>query len=97
MIFVTNQGSHSELQSIAQVATHYSIPIITISSTANNPVAQIADYALIYGRTDENEMRMAATTSLFCTVIHGRYIVLSICSIKLSCDSRLYNPIENGT
>ena len=48
MIFVTNQGSHSELQSIAQVATHYSIPIITISSTANNPVAQIADYALIY-------------------------------------------------
>lgn len=32
-----------------------------------------------------------------CTVIHGRYIVLSICSIKLSCDSRLYNPIENGT
>ncbi len=64
MIFVTNQGSHSELQSIAQGGHTYSIPIITISST-NNPVAQIAGaYALIYGRTDENEMRMAATTSL---------------------------------
>ena len=79
MIFVTNQGSHSELQSIARWP-HYSIPIITISSTANNPVAQIADYALIYGRTDENEMRMAATTSLFAftvDILYYRFVALN--------------------
>ncbi len=98
MIFVTNQGSHSELQSIAQVATHYSIPIITISSTANNPVlAQIADYALIYGRTDENEMRMAATTSLFAQLFTVDILYYRFVALRLSCNYRLYNPIENGT
>ncbi|WP_256082376.1 MurR/RpiR family transcriptional regulator, partial [Staphylococcus aureus] len=99
MIFVTNQGSHSELQSIVQVATHYSIPIITISSTANNPVAQIADYALIYGITYENEMRMAATTSLFAQlftvdILYYRFVALNYHSI-LDCITQSKMAIDN--
>lgn len=99
MIFVTNQGSHSKLQSIAQVATHYSIPIITISSTANNPVAQIADYALIYGRTDENEMRMAATTSLFAQlftvdILYYRFVALNYHAI-LDCITQSKMALDN--
>lgn len=82
IIFVTNQGSHSEMQSMAKVATDYNIPIITISSSNNNPVAKISDYTLIYGQTDENELRMAATTSLFAQlftvdILYYRFIALN--------------------
>ncbi|MGW7810635.1 MurR/RpiR family transcriptional regulator [Staphylococcus xylosus] len=82
IIFVTNQGSHSELQSMAIVATDYQIPIITISSSNDNPIAKISDYTLIYGQTDENELRMAATTSLFAQlftvdILYYRYIALN--------------------
>ncbi|MDG0843555.1 MurR/RpiR family transcriptional regulator [Staphylococcus equorum] len=82
VIFVTNQGNHSEMQSMAKVATDYNIPIITISSTNDNPVAKVSDYTLIYGQTDENELRMAATTSLFAQlftvdILYYRYIALN--------------------
>lgn len=82
IIFITNQGSHSELRSMASVASDYNIPIITISSTADNPIAQVSNYKLIYGQTDENELRMAATTSLFAQlfsvdVLYYRYIALN--------------------
>ena len=82
IIFVTNQGSHSEMQSMAKVATDYNIPIVTISSSNNNPVAKISDYTLIYGQTDENELRMAATTSLFAQlftvdILYYRFIALN--------------------
>ena len=82
IIFVTNQGSHSEMQSMAKVATDYNIPIITISSSNNNPVAKVSDYTLIYGQTDENELRMAATTSLFAQlftvdILYYRFIALN--------------------
>lgn len=82
VVFITNHGSHSELQAMAKVATDYNISIITISSTANNPVAEISDHVLTYGQTDENELRMAATTSLFAQlftvdVLYYRYIALN--------------------
>ncbi|RIP37427.1 MurR/RpiR family transcriptional regulator [Staphylococcus gallinarum] len=82
IIFITNQGSHSELRSMASVASDYNIPIITISSTSDNPIAQVSNYKLIYGQTDENELRMAATTSLFAQlfsvdVLYYRYIALN--------------------
>ena len=78
---------------------HYSIPIITISSTANNPVAQIADYALIYGRTDENEMRMAATTSLFAQlftvdILYYRFVALNYHAI-LDCITQSKMALDN--
>ncbi|WP_426704334.1 MurR/RpiR family transcriptional regulator [Staphylococcus shinii] len=82
IIFVTNQGSHSEMQSMTKVATDYQIPIITISSSNDNHIAKISDYTLIYGQTDENELRMAATTSLFAQlftvdILYYRYIALN--------------------
>uniref|UniRef100_UPI0030DB2194 SIS domain-containing protein n=1 Tax=Pseudomonas sp. RA_15y_Pfl1_P12 TaxID=3088703 RepID=UPI0030DB2194 len=97
--FVTNEGSHSGLQSVAQRATHDSIPSITISSTANNPVAQIADYALIYGRTDENEMRMASTTSLFAQlftvdILYYRFVALNYHAI-LDCIPQSKMALDN--
>ncbi len=82
IIFVTNQGNHSEMISMARVAKDYNISLITISSDANNPITQISDHTLIYGQTDENELRMAATTSLFAQlftvdVLYYRYIALN--------------------
>ena len=82
IIFVPNQGSHSEIQSMAKVANDDTIPIITISSSNDNPVAKISDYTIIYGQTDENELRMAATTSLFAQlftvdILYYRYIALN--------------------
>src|SRR5699024_7673683 len=79
IIFVTNQGNHSEMQSMAKVATDYSIPIISITSSSDNPVAKASKHTLIYGQTDENELRMAATTSLFAQlftvdILYYRYI-----------------------
>lgn len=82
IIFVTNQGNHSEMISMARVAKDYNISLITISSDSNNPITQISDHTLIYGQTDENELRMAATTSLFAQlftvdVLYYRYIALN--------------------
>lgn len=81
IIFVTNQGHHSELQSMAKVANDYQIPIVTITSTHSNPIVNMSNYTLVYGSTDENELRMAATTSLFAQlftvdVLYYRYISL---------------------
>lgn len=86
IIFVTNQGNHSEMQSMAKVAMDYNIPIITISSSNDNPVAKVSDHTLIYGQTDENELRMAATTSLFAQlftvdILYYRYIALNYQSV----------------
>ncbi|MCU5745221.1 MurR/RpiR family transcriptional regulator [Staphylococcus sp. SQ8-PEA] len=82
VVFITNHGSHSELQAMAKVAADHHVSIITISSTKDNPVAQISDHTLTYGQTDENELRMAATTSLFAQlftvdVLYYRYIALN--------------------
>ncbi|OEL04171.1 MurR/RpiR family transcriptional regulator [Staphylococcus casei] len=82
IIFVTNKGIHSEMLSMAKIASNHHVNIITISSNNNNPIAKIADYTLIYGETDENELRMAATTSLFAQlftvdILYYRYIALN--------------------
>ena len=60
----------------------YHIPVVTITSTKDNPVANRSDIVLSYGQTDENEMRMGATTSLFAQmftidVLYYRYIALN--------------------
>ena len=58
VIFISNNGTQSEMQSIAKVIADYHIPIATISSTSDNPVAKQSNIVLTYGQTDENEMRM---------------------------------------
>ena len=52
------------MQSMVKVIDDYHIPIITITSTMDNPIAQASNIVLTYGKTDENEMHMGATTSL---------------------------------
>ena len=46
------------MQSMVKVIDDYHIPIITITSTRDNPVAQASNIVLTYGKTDENEMHM---------------------------------------
>lgn len=82
VVFITNNGMQSEMRSIAKVVSDYHIPVVTISSTSDNPVAKKSDIILSYGQTDENEMRMGATTSLFAQmftvdILYYRYIALN--------------------
>lgn len=82
IIFITNQGNHSELQAMIKVANDYHINIITITSSYNNYIASHANFTIIYGTTDENELRMAATTSLFAQlftvdILYYRFIALN--------------------
>ena len=93
VIFISNNGTQSEMQSIAKVIADYHIPIATISSTSDNPVAKQSNIVLTYGQTDENEMRMGATTSLFAQmftidILYYRYIA------KLSIIFRFYYSIK---
>ncbi|WP_154872815.1 MurR/RpiR family transcriptional regulator [Staphylococcus pasteuri] len=82
VVFITNNGTQSEMQSIAKVVEDYHIPIVTITSSPNNTISQMSDIVLDYGETDENEMRMGATTSLLAQmftidVLYYRYIALN--------------------
>ena len=72
----------SEMQAIAKVVVDYHIPIITITSSSKNIISQMSDIVLDYGQSDENEMRMGATTSLFAQmftidILYYRYIALN--------------------
>ncbi|MBU5868709.1 MurR/RpiR family transcriptional regulator, partial [Vibrio cholerae O1] len=82
VILITNNGTQSEMQSMVKVIDDYHIPIITITSTRDNPVAQASNIVLTYGKTDENEMHMGATTSLFAQmftidILYYRYVALN--------------------
>ncbi|MCE5038618.1 MurR/RpiR family transcriptional regulator [Staphylococcus auricularis] len=82
IIFITNRGEHSELLSMARVANDHHIPMVTISSNDENPIAELSDVTLVHGPTDENDFRMAATTSMFAQlfiidVLFYRYIALN--------------------
>ena len=82
VLFITNNGDQSELRAMVKVVSDYNIPIITISSSEHNHVAQHSDIVLTYGHSDENELRMGATTSLFAQmftidVLFYRYIALN--------------------
>ena len=82
VVFITNNGDQSELRAMVKVVSDYHIPIITISSSEHNHVAKLSDIVLTYGHSDENELRMGATTSLFAQmftidVLFYRYIALN--------------------
>ena len=70
VLFITNNGDQSELRAMVKVVSDYNIPIITISSSEHNHVAQHSDIVLTYGHSDENELRMGATTSVCANVYH---------------------------
>ena len=40
VLFITNNGDQSELRAMVKVVSDYNIPIITISSSEHNHVAQ---------------------------------------------------------
>lgn len=82
VLLITNNGMQSEMQAMVKVISDYHIPIITIASTETNPVAEASDLVLTYGQTDENEMHMGVTTSLFSQmftidVLYYRYVALN--------------------
>ena len=82
VVFITNNGEQSELRAMVKVVSDYHIPIITITSSENNHIAKHSDIVLTYGHSDENELRMGATTSLFAQmftidILFYRYIALN--------------------
>ena len=82
VIFITNNGDQSEMLAMAKVISDYHVPVITITSKETNSIVQNSEIVLPYGSTDENEMRMGATTSLFAQmytidVLFYRYIALN--------------------
>lgn len=82
ILFITNNGVQSELQALVKVIKDYHIPIMTVTSHKHNPVAQASEVVLVYGNSDENELRMGATTSLFAQMytidtLFYRYIALN--------------------
>ncbi|MBO1199968.1 MurR/RpiR family transcriptional regulator [Staphylococcus simiae] len=82
VILITNNGMQNELQSMVKVIVDYHIPIVTITSTKDNPVALASNIVLTYGKTNDNETHMSGTTSLFAQlftidVIYYRYVALN--------------------
>ncbi|KKB25337.1 MurR/RpiR family transcriptional regulator [Staphylococcus carnosus] len=64
LFIISNSGEHNELEAIARVASDYHLFLISLMGNKENPITNYTDIDLIYGETDESEVRMAATTSL---------------------------------
>ncbi|CAL28716.1 truncated putative RpiR family transcriptional regulator (fragment 2) [Staphylococcus carnosus subsp. carnosus TM300] len=83
IVFLSFQiaGEHNELEAIARVASDYHLFLISLMGNKENPITNYTDIDLIYGETDESEVRMAATTSLtaqlfMINVLYYRYLSL---------------------
>ncbi len=79
LFLISNSGEHNELEAIARVASDYHLCLITLMGTHHNPMTRYSDIDLIYSESEENEFRMAATTSLTAqlftiNVLYYRYL-----------------------
>lgn len=81
LFLVSNSGEHNELEAIARVASDYHLYLVALMGSDDNPIIEHADVSLIYGRVDEGELQMAATSSLVAqlfmiNVLYYRYLSL---------------------
>ena len=93
VVFITNNGMQSEMRSIAKVVSDYHIPVVTITSTSDNPVAKRSDIILSYGQTDENENAHGCYHFFICTNVYNRCTLLSLHRIELPVIIRFHYSI----
>ncbi|MCD8916011.1 MurR/RpiR family transcriptional regulator [Staphylococcus simulans] len=64
MIGISNSGRNQETLRLAEVAQHYGVPVIGMTSGLESKLAQVSDICLVHGASSERSLRLAATSSL---------------------------------
>lgn len=69
LIGISNSGQNQETLKLAQVAQHYGIPVIGMTSRKDSELASEADYCLLHDASSDRSLRLAATSSLIAQLI----------------------------
>ncbi|WP_412518559.1 MurR/RpiR family transcriptional regulator [Staphylococcus simulans] len=69
LIGISNSGQNQETLKLAQVAQHYGIPVIGMTSRKDSELASGADYCLLHDASSDRSLRLAATSSLIAQLI----------------------------
>lgn len=69
MIGISNSGQNRETLKLAQVARHYHVPVIGMTSRQNSDLANYADACLFHDASSDRSLRLAATSSLIAQLI----------------------------
>lgn len=69
MIGISNSGKNRETLKLAQVARHYHVPVIGMTSRKDSELANEADECLFHDASSDRSLRLAATSSLIAQLI----------------------------
>ncbi|MDN6656596.1 MAG: MurR/RpiR family transcriptional regulator [Staphylococcus simulans] len=69
MIGISNSGQNRETLKLAQVARHYHVPVIGMTSRKDSELANEADECLFHDASSDRSLRLAATSSLIAQLI----------------------------
>lgn len=69
MIGTSNSGQNRETLKLAQVARHYHVPVIGMTSRKDSELANEADECLFHDASSDRSLRLAATSSLIAQLI----------------------------
>lgn len=69
MIGISNSGQNRETLKLAQVAHHYHVPVIGMTSRKDSELANEADECLFHDASSDRSLRLAATSSLIAQLI----------------------------
>lgn len=69
MIGISNSGQNRETLKLAQVARHYRVPVIGMTSRKDSELANEADECLFHDASSDRSLRLAATSSLIAQLI----------------------------
>lgn len=69
MIGISNSGQNRETLKLAQVARHYHVPVIGMTSRKDSELANEADDCLFHDASSDRSLRLAATSSLIAQLI----------------------------
>lgn len=69
MIGISNSGQNRETLKLAQVARHYHVPVIGMTSRKDSELANEADECLFHDASSDRSLRLAATSSLITQLI----------------------------
>lgn len=69
MLGISNSGQNQETIKLAQVARHYHVPVIGMTSRKYSELATYADVCLFHDASSDRSLRLAATSSLIAQLI----------------------------
>ncbi|MHD0396653.1 MurR/RpiR family transcriptional regulator [Staphylococcus simulans] len=64
MLGISNSGQNQETLKLAQVARHYQVPVVGMTSRKDSELATYADVCLFHDASSDRSLRLAATSSL---------------------------------